>query len=180
MSSNITELTKKYFNKISTDTVEFNPATDTPAASVFSNGSNSFTVCVLCYIPVGTLKKHTAEYFNNIEYPLGEGKVKATETIALNESKGKASVVLSYFQDIAASSLSNNSGATVGFSSRTFGVCYDFEVAEDTAYTCDVYALKFNYSVKPGEGVETVLMIQGDVDPELSRGTVSAPATGGQ
>jgi hypothetical protein len=40
-----------------------------------------------------------------------------------------------------------------------------------------VYSLEFNYTVEDASSYEVVFMAQGDLDPELSRGTVSAPST---
>lgn len=152
-------------------TVNYNPNSNYPAVTVFSNGNNNYSVYALCYVPTGTLIKKTVQDFNDGDY----SGYTPTATIPLVGNNDEATVVLSYFEDIKNADLVQ--APSTKFTTRAFALCYDFDPLGASFYECEVYTLEFDYTVTDGSSYEVLFMAQGDLDPRLSRGTVSTPAT---
>lgn len=152
--------------------INYNPQLNFPAVSATANGNNNFSVFALCYIPKkGKLKEKSLAEFQEGNY---SGNT-PTQTVVLDGNNEQATIVLSYFEGISTVDLVNS--PTTEFSSRSFAVCYDFDAKGAASYECDVYALEFQYTVEEGgTGADVIFFAQGDLDPELSRGTVTAPA----
>ncbi len=157
-------------------TVNYNPELNYPAVSVFSkgkdkNGHDVFEAFGICYITTNGLVEKTLVKFNKGSY----SGFTPTQSVVLTPGLeiGKARVVLSDFGDIQNADLVNAPGTS--FTARSFAVCYDL-INPTTSYECDVYALHFEYTVNSGPGYEVLFLAQGDLDPRLSRGTVSTPA----
>jgi hypothetical protein len=150
--------------------VDYNPQSNYPAVTVFNNGNNNYSVFAICYVPTGSLITKTVQEFNDGDY----SGFTPTETIPLVGNNDAATVVLSYFEDIKNADLVQ--APTTQFTTRAFALCYDFDPSGASSYECEVYSLEFNYTVEDGSSYEVVFMAQGDLDPELSRGTVTSPA----
>ncbi|SNR16007.1 hypothetical protein [Tenacibaculum jejuense] len=157
--------------------VNYNPQQNYPAVTIFPNGNNNYTVFAICYVPTGGLITKTVEEFNKGQYEYSKVKYSPSDngiTVPLVGDDSAATVVLSYFADIEHADLDQGSGTE--FTARSFAVCYDFDPC-GAPYECDVYTLEFNYTVIDGSSYEVLFLTQGDLDPRLSRGTISAPAT---
>lgn len=152
-------------------TVDYNPESNYPAVTVFSNGNNIYSVYALCYIPTGALIPKSVAEFCQGNY----SGYTPTQAIPLVGDVNNATVVLANFEDIKSADLVQSTNTK--FSTRSFAVCYDFEAQGSSSYECNVYALEFNYTVEDGSDYEVLFLAQGDLDPDLSRGTVSSPAT---
>ncbi|WP_299836514.1 hypothetical protein [uncultured Tenacibaculum sp.] len=158
--------------------VTYNPKNDYPAVTVIGKGKNNegknvYSAYAICYIPTGTLIPQTVAQFCESSY----SGFTPTQAVPLVGSTESATVVLANFEDIAKADVENCSSGN-NPTARSFAVCYDFKVAADTPYECNVYALQFDYTVNDDSNFEVLFLAQGDVDPELSRGTVTTPAIG--
>jgi len=153
----------------------YTPTTNYPAVTVFSNGTDNngnpkYSVYALCYIPTGTLIPKSLEDFQNGDY---SGHT-PSQCIAIQGSDPNVYIALSYFEDIENIELVTRAGDI--FTSRAFAVCYDYNPHGATSYECMLYALEFEYTVLDDSSYEVLFLAQGDLDPELSRGTVTGPA----
>ncbi len=157
--------------------VTYDPKSDFPAVTVFSNPDGSYSVYAICFIPPkSALTLKPLEAFRKGKY----SGYPVSKTVLLKGDVDNARVVLSFFDDIQNADLVNSPGTE--FTARSFAVCYDYQVdgqCPTEPYECNVYALQFEYTVVDKESnKEVVFLAQGDLDPELSRGTVSAPSNG--
>ncbi|WP_299681711.1 hypothetical protein [uncultured Tenacibaculum sp.] len=160
-------------NPVLTDlntTVNYNPNSNYPAVTVFNNGNNNYSVYALCYIPTGTLVPKSVTDFCQGNYS-GYTPTQAVSLVGTSES---ATVVLANFEDIQTADLVQSTSTQ--FTSRSFAVCYDFDAQGASSYECKLYALEFNYTIDDNSSFEVLFLAQGDLDPELSRGTVTTPA----
>ncbi|WP_442266695.1 hypothetical protein ACSIGC_03085 [Tenacibaculum sp. ZS6-P6] len=151
-------------------TVNYNPNSNYPAVTVFSNGNNNYSVYALCYIPTGTLVPKSVTDFCQGNY---SGFTPA-QAVPLKGTTESATVVLANFEDITNADMVQSTNTE--FTTRAFAVCYDFDAQGASSYECEVYALEFNYTVNDDSNFEVLFLAQGDLDPELSRGTVTAPS----
>ncbi|WP_299621613.1 hypothetical protein [uncultured Tenacibaculum sp.] len=151
-------------------TVNYNPESNYPAVTVFSNGNNNYSVYALCYIPTGALISKSVAAFCQGNY----SGYTPTQAIPLVGDVNSATVVLANFEDIEAADMVQSESTQ--FTTRAFAVCYDFEAQGSPSYECNLYALQFDYTVNDGSSFEVLFLAQGDLDPELSRGTISAPS----
>lgn len=151
--------------------VIYNPQSNYPAVTVFSNGNNNYSVYALCYIPTGTLISKSVAEFCQGDY----SGFTPTQAVPLVGTTDSATIVLANFEDIKKADMASCTGGNLP-TARSFAVCYDFEIEEGASYECNVHALQFDYTVDDGSSYEVLFLAQGDLDPELSRGTVSAPA----
>ncbi len=155
------------------ETVTYNPSLMGPAGTVYAKPgvANTWCVRVLCYIPENNLIPKSLQDFLEGSYADNPNSFTPTGGVTVQGTDAAATIVLAYFENI------NNVAIDGGVSltSRTFAVCYDYENPPET-YSCNLATLYFEYTVNNTTSKQVLFFAQGDLDPELSRGTISSPA----